>query len=292
MAQAQELLVGDIRDSRALDSAFSGVDAVMHFAAHAYVGESVIDPRKYFDNNVQGGLLLLNRLLETSIRLLVFSSSCAVYGIPSRVPITEEEFCQPINPYGISKLFFEKALEAYGRAYNLRSVALRYFNAAGADDSGEIGELHTPETHLIPCALRAAAGIDPYLEIYGEDYPTPDGTCIRDFIHVTDLAEAHVLALQHLIKGGASLVCNLGTGSGHSILEVVQAVERVTGLRVPVKKCARRVGDPPVLTADTSLASQVLGWRAERGLMETIASAWAWLQKSKGILSARAAHAD
>jgi UDP-glucose-4-epimerase GalE len=201
LAQGFELVEGDIADEKRLRPVLARADAVMHFAAHAYVGESVENPRKYFQNNVAAALTLLNSALDAGIRRFVFSSSCAVYGIPTQLPITEQTPRELVNPYGASKLFFENALEAYGRAYGLRSVRLRYFNAAGADDGGEIGELHDPETHLIPLALAAAAGNGSELQIYGSDYPTSDGTCVRDYIHVNDLADAHVRALQYLENG-------------------------------------------------------------------------------------------
>ena len=191
LAEGFELVTADLADATQLSRALSGVDLVMHFAASAYVGESVNDPRKYFRNNVQNGLALVNAAIDAGVRYFVFSSSCAVYGVPEKMPITEDTRCQPVNPYGETKLFFERILDAYSRAYDLRAIALRYFNAAGADESAEIGELHLPETHLIPLALEAAAGLRPYLEVFGNDYPTADGTCIRDYIHVTDLAEAH-----------------------------------------------------------------------------------------------------
>src|SRR5438128_9864392 len=203
LAKGFDLIVGDIADAAKLRTALSRVDSVVHFAAHAYVGESVINPRKYFQNNVEAALTLLNTAMDAGVRRFVFSSTCAVYGTPDKVPITEDLPRQPINPYGVSKLFFENALEAYHQAYGLRFASLRYFNAAGADESGEIGELHDPETHLIPLALRAANGTGAELQVYGSDYPTPDGTCIRDYIHVDDLADAHVKALHHLEAGKA-----------------------------------------------------------------------------------------
>src|SRR5260370_5956202 len=222
LAQGFELVEGDIADEAKLRTVLAHVAAVMHFAAHAYVGESVGNPRKYFRNNVLGALSLLNSVLDAGIRRFVFSSTCAVYGVPGQIPITEQTPREPVNPYGASKLFFENALEAYGRAYGLRSVSLRYFNAAGADESGEIGELHDPETHLIPLALAASTANGPELQIYGSDYPTPDGTCLRDYIHVSDLADAHVRALQYLETQqlaksgdenvGDSLAIHLGTG--------------------------------------------------------------------------------
>jgi UDP-glucose-4-epimerase GalE len=290
LAQGFELVEGDIADEARLRPVLADMDAVMHFAAHAYVGESVENPQKYFRNNVAGGLSLLNCVLEAGIRRFVFSSSCAVYGRSRRQPIPEATAREPLNPYGASKLFFENALEAYGRAYGLRSVSLRYFNAAGADESGEIGEMHHPETHLIPLALAATTANGPelqvpVLQIYGSDYPTPDGTCVRDYIHVNDLADAHVRALQHLEgdgdeNGGDSLVVNLGTGGGYSVLEVIQAVENATGHRVRRTIGPRRPGDPPVLVADPAKAQGVLGWTAKRNLADIVASAWAWMEKT------------
>ena len=284
LAQGFELVEGDIADEAKLRTVLARVDAVMHFAAHAYVGESVENPRKYFRNNVLAALSLLNAALDTGIRRFVFSSTCAVYGIPEQIPITEQAPHEPVNPYGASKLFFENALEAYSRAYGLRSVRLRYFNAAGADEGGEIGELHEPETHLIPLALAASTESGPELQIHGTDYETPDGTCIRDYIHVNDLADAHVRALQYLERGdekdGGSLAINLGTGRGHSVLEVTQAVEKVTGRSVRRKVGPRRPGDPPVLVADPTKAQAVLGWAAKRNLADIVASAWTWMQKT------------
>jgi UDP-glucose-4-epimerase GalE len=284
LAQGFELVEGDIADEAKLRPVLASADAVMHFAAHAYVGESVENPRKYFRNNVLGALSLLNAALDTGIRRFVFSSTCAVYGIPEQIPITEQAPHKPVNPYGASKLFFENALEAYSRAYGLRSVSLRYFNAAGADEGGEIGELHEPETHLIPLALAASTESGPELQIHGTDYATPDGTCIRDYIHVNDLADAHVSALQYLERGdgmdGGSSAINLGTGRGHSVLEVVQAVEKVTGRSVRRKMGLRRPGDPPVLVADPTKAQTVLGWAAKRNLADIVSSAWTWMQKT------------
>ena len=279
LAEGFELIEADIGDAAQLRSALSRVDAVMHFAAHAYVGESVTDPRKYFQNNVTAALTLLDGVIDAGIKYFVFSSTCAVYGNPDQMPISEQTPCQPVSPYGVSKLFFERALEAYGQAYGLRSARLRYFNAAGADESGDIGELHSPETHLIPLALPACTDTGPELQVYGSDYPTPDGTCIRDYIHVSDLADAHVRALQYLEKGGESLIANLGTGQGHSVLEVIQAAERITGRRVRRKLASRRPGDPPALVADPSHAQAVFQWRAKHDLTEMISSAWKWMQR-------------
>jgi UDP-glucose-4-epimerase GalE len=274
------LVVGDIGNREQLEPALRGVDAVMHFAAHAYVGESAENPRKYFHNNVQSALALLNAVLDAGVRCFVFSSTCAVYGVPTKVPISEDSPREPINPYGVTKLVFEHALEAYGRAYGLRSAALRYFNAAGADSSGEIGELHEPETHLVPLALAAAAGALPAIEIYGEDYATPDGTCIRDYIHVDDLAEAHVRALDYLVGGGESVALNLGTGRGYSVKEVLDEVERVTGKRLVRRSAPRRAGDPPALVADPYRAQQLLHWKAEHSLHDIVSSAWNFMRLS------------
>jgi len=285
LARGFELIEGDIADEAKLRPVLERVDAIMHFAAHAYVGESVGNPRKYFQNNVEAALSLLNSVLDTGIRRFVFSSTCAVYGIPGRLPITEETPREPVNPYGCSKLFFENALEAYGRAYGLRSMRLRYFNAAGADESGEIGELHEPETHLIPLSLRAATANGSALQIYGADYPTPDGTCVRDYIHVSDLADAHVRALQYLEaqrdeEADDSLAVNLGTGRGYSVLEIIKAVESATGHSVRRTIRTRRPGDPAVLVADPAKAQRVLGWVAERRLHEIVSSAWRWMQSA------------
>lgn len=279
LASGFELVRGDVLDAVELGRTLKRVDAIMHFAAHAYVGESVTNPRKYFRNNVEGGLSLLNTALESGVKKIIFSSTCAVYGEVVKVPIEENIPRQPVNPYGVSKLFFEQALEAYDRAYGFRYVALRYFNAAGADESGEIGELHDPETHLIPLALSAAAGTGPALQIFGTDYPTSDGTCIRDYIHVNDLASAHVKALEHLAAGKPSLAVNVGTGTGASVREVLSTVEKITGKPVPHNTAPRRPGDPPALVANPAKAESLLGWKATRGLQEIVNTAWNWMQK-------------
>ena len=281
LADGFELVRGDIADAATLSAALRRVDSVMHFAARAYVGESVTDPRKYFRNNVEGGLILLNACVDCGVRRVVFSSTCAVYGVPAKVPIPEDTPRQPVNPYGVSKLFFEQALEAYDRAYGLRFTALRYFNAAGADESGEIGELHDPESHLIPSALLAATGARPELDLFGADYPTPDGTCVRDYIHVSDLADAHVSALERLAAGADSIAVNLGTGTGYSVKEVLDKIEQVTGRKVPARVAPRRAGDPPALVADPRLAEQVLRWKATRSLDDIVGTAWRWMQKQK-----------
>lgn len=278
-----ELIKGDILDAKALNGALSRVDAIMHFAAHAYVGESVTNPKKYFRNNVEGGLALLNGALEAGVKKIIFSSTCAVYGEVAKVPIAEDIPREPVNPYGVSKLFFEQALEAYERAYGFGYVSLRYFNAAGADESGEIGELHDPETHLIPLALRAAVGKGSELKVFGSDYPTPDGTCIRDYVHVNDLASAHVKALEYLAGGGSSFAANLGTGKGASVNDVISSVEKVTGKSVPRKMVPRRPGDPPALVADPAKAQALLKWKASRGLLDVVTTAWSWMQRSEQL---------
>lgn len=282
LASGFELVRGDILNANDLKKVLPRVEAIMHFAAHAYVGESVTNPRKYFHNNVEGGLSLLNAAVDAGVKKIIFSSTCAVYGEPAKVPIEENIPRQPVNPYGVTKLFFEQALEAYDRAYEFRYASLRYFNAAGADDSGEIGELHDPETHLIPLALRAAAGRGPELQIFGSDYPTPDGTCIRDYIHVNDLAAAHVKALEYLVAGKPSVAVNLGAGTGASVQQVIDEVEKVTGKKVPHRKVPRRPGDPPALVANPAKAQSLLNWRAERGLDNIVATAWKWMQHSDG----------
>src|SRR6204780_2369534 len=278
LAEGFELIRGDVLDASALGRVLPRVGAIMHFAAHAYVGESVTNPRKYFHNNVEGGLSLLNAALDAGVKKIIFSSTCAVYGEPAQVPIEENTPRQPVNPYGVTKLVFELALEAYGRAYGFRYASLRYFNAAGADESGEIGELHEPEPHLIPLTLRAPAGGSPELQVFGSDYPTPDGTCIRDYIHVTDLADAHVKALDHLAAGKPSFAANVGTGRGDSVQEVLAMIEGVTGNKVPRRVVARRPGDPPALVADPRKAQELLHWKASRSLRDIIATAWNWMQ--------------
>ncbi len=281
LAKGFELVVGDVSETGKLAEAMKQSQAVMHFAAHAFVGESVKNPRKYFHNNVEGGLALLNTAIENGMRNVIFSSTCAVYGIPAKVPISEDAPRQPVNPYGVSKLFFEQALEAYDVAYGIRYASLRYFNAAGADASGETGECHNPETHLIPLALDAATDNGTELQVFGTDYPTPDGTCIRDYIHVADLAEAHVKALEYLIGGGSSIALNLGTGCGHSVKEVLTAVEAITGKPVRARFGPRRAGDPPILVADPRRAESVLGWKAERSLTEIVSTAWQWHNRNQ-----------
>lgn len=280
LAEGFELIVGDISDSAKLTGVLRRCDSVMHFAAHAYVGESVANPKKYFHNNVTRALVLLDAVIQSRVRKFIFSSTCAVYGNPVKVPISETNPRQPVNPYGATKLAFENALEAYSRAYGLKYVSFRYFNAAGADESGSIGERHDPEPHLIPLIFQAIAGKRPALEIFGDDYPTRDGTCIRDYIHVTDLADAHVLGLEYLGKAD-SVAVNLGTGTGSSVQEVVAAAERVTGHKVPTHIGPRRPGDPAELVADPSLAEKLLNWKARRSLNEIISTAWNWAKQNR-----------
>jgi UDP-arabinose 4-epimerase len=253
------------------------VEGVIHFAAHAYVGESVSEPRKYFQNNVVNTLALLDAMMDAGVRRIVFSSTCATYGQPELLPLGEDHPQRPVNPYGESKLFIERVLQAYGQAYGLRWMNLRYFNAAGADPDGELGEDHDPETHLIPLIIAAALGQRPSIDVFGTDYQTPDGTAIRDFVHVTDLADAHVRALGHLRDCGESLAVNLGTGAGHSVREVITTVERVGRRSVPVRVAPRRPGDPPALVANAQRAHSVLGWRPRFADLDVIVrTAWDW----------------
>jgi UDP-glucose-4-epimerase GalE len=286
LAAGFQLVEGGVGDASTLARSLRGIDAVMHFAAHSLVGESVENPRKYFENNVRDGLVLLNTCLESGVNKFIFSSTAAVYGDPRVVPIVEDAPKAPVNPYGMSKLAFEYAMQSYDAAYGLRFMSLRYFNAAGCDDSSEIGELHNPETHLIPAALQSATGARRELQIFGDDYDTPDGTCVRDYIHVEDLADAHVLALEHLARGGASALLNLGTGKGHTVREVVTNIERVIGRELNKRVAGRRPGDPPVLLADPSRAEKLLGWKAKRSLEDMVSSAWKFMQ-----LHGRRAHA-
>jgi UDP-arabinose 4-epimerase len=267
------LIAGDLAHPAVLDELFRNypIGAVMHFAALAYVGESMAAPAKYFRNNVANTLNLLDTMRRHSVGTLVFSSSCAVYGTPqARQPITEDTTPRPVNPYGESKLMVERILHWHAEAYGLKWTALRYFNAAGADPEGELGEQHDPEPHLIPRAIAAACGTIPPLEIFGTDYDTPDGTAVRDYVHVTDLAEAHTLALDRMRNGEPGGVFNLGTGRGHSVREVVRAVEVASGRKVPVRESGRRAGDPPVLVAEPRRARVVMGWSPRYSSLETI----------------------
>ncbi|HEU0253528.1 MAG TPA: UDP-glucose 4-epimerase GalE [Pyrinomonadaceae bacterium] len=254
------------------------VDACIHFAAFAYVGESVNAPALYYENNVEQGIRLLGALVEAGVRQIVFSSTCATYGEPQRIPIDEQHPQLPTNPYGWSKLFVERILGDYDRGYGLKFVALRYFNAAGA--TLERGERHDPETHLIPLVLKAAHGESDRITVFGNDYATKDGTCVRDYIHVSDLAHAHALSLDYLRSGNSSTAINLGNGKGYSVLEVVEAARAVTGREIAVELQERRAGDPSHLVADASKASAVLGWKPQHPeLAEIISSAWKWHTK-------------
>lgn len=274
-----ELVVGDVGNQELVRSLFSkhGFEAVVHFAAYAYVGESVTDPLKYYQNNTAEPIKLLQVMQEFGCKIFVFSSTCATYGVPDQLPITESNSQKPINPYGRSKLMVEWILADCGSAWGLKSACLRYFNASGCSPDGLIGEDHNPETHLIPRVMMAVTGEIEHLEVFGTDYATPDGTCIRDYIHVEDLADAHAKALDHLAAGGESLRCNLGTGVGVSVKEIIQAVEEITGKEVPVKYGPRREGDPDSLVADPALAKQLLGWTAARtDIKDMIRPAWLW----------------
>lgn len=278
------LVEGDIGDRAVLDAIFSAhqIDAVVHFAAFAYVGESVVQPGKYFRNNAVATLNLLEAMRDHKVNKLIFSSSCATYGNPVYTPIDEAHPQRPINPYGESKRMGESMAAAFSQAYGLQFIALRYFNASGADPERRIGESHTPETHLIPLILQAALGRRPSVSIFGTDYDTPDGTCIRDYIHVADLAKAHGLALDWLRAGGASGFYNLGTEHGFSVREVIRACERVTGRTIPVIEAARREGDPPRLVASAAKARAELGWSPTfTDLDAIISTAWVWEQERR-----------
>lgn len=280
-----EFVHGSLHDAALLNDLFRGhaFDAVMHFAGSIVVSESVRDPAKYYRNNVAGTLNLLDAMRDHGVNRLVFSSTAAIFGVPRYVPINEDHPQEPINPYGISKWIIERALRDYEVAYGLRSVALRYFNAAGAAPDAALGERHDPETHLIPLALRAAKGVLPDLRVFGTDYDTPDGTCIRDYIHVMDLCDAHMLALRHLTGSGESRAYNLGNGQGYSVKEVIQTAERVTGKKIPVKYGPRRAGDPPRLVADASKIRRELGWAPQYDSLEQIIEhAWRWENAGKG----------
>jgi UDP-arabinose 4-epimerase len=276
------LVEGDVRDAEALRAAFAGhrPDAVVHLAALAYVGESVDDPALYYDNNVAGSLALLRACADGGVARFVFSSSCAVYGIPARCPIEESFDKAPISPYGRSKLAVEWMLRDFDTAHGLKSVALRYFNAAGADPDGEIGEVHEPETHLLPLAIAAARGKLESLGLFGTDYPTPDGTAVRDYVHVSDLADAHVRALDYLHGGGDSVALNLGSGVSASVREVIAAAAEVVGREPVVVEQARRPGDPPMLTTEAKRAAALLGWKPRfTSLKDIAASACRWARK-------------
>jgi len=274
-----ELIIGDLEDEKLLSRVFENnkIDAVMHFAAFIEVGESVKNPLKYYRNNTENTIKLLKVMEKFGVNKFIFSSTAAVYGNPQTVPIPETEPIKPINPYGQSKAFVEKILKDISKTKDFKYVSLRYFNAAGADPSGRIGESHNPETHLIPLILKTAKGERKSIKIFGTDYPTPDGTAIRDYIHVDDLAEAHILALEYLIDGGESDVFNLGYGHGYSVKEVVETAKKITGIDFPVEETDRRPGDPAVLVADSSKLKQKLGWKPKYDDLEyIIKTAWNW----------------
>jgi UDP-glucose 4-epimerase len=280
-SESVELIVGDVSDRPLLDQIFTQhqIAAVLHFAAYAYVGESVRDPGKYYRNNVLGSLTLLEAMVAANIKNLVFSSTCATYGVPQEIPITETHPQAPINPYGASKLMVERMLKDFDYAHGLRSVCFRYFNAAGADPQGRIGEDHNPETHLIPLLLLTALGKRESVSIFGTDYATPDGTCIRDYIHVSDLADAHVLGLKYLLDGGTSDIFNLGNGNGFSVREVIDSATLVTGEKIPTVESDRRPGDPPVLVGSSEKAKKILKWQPRYADLNSIlAHAWKWHQ--------------
>ena len=277
-AKGAVLRIGDLRDSAFLDKLFSEfkIDGIINFAAFSLVGESVSNPLKYYDNNLIGAITLLKAMQRHGIDKIVFSSTAAVYGEPERQPIEETDRTEPTNPYGETKLAIEKMLKWSDKAYGIRHVALRYFNAAGANTEVGIGEDHSPESHLIPLVLKTALGQRSHIGIFGDDYPTPDGTCIRDYIHVRDLAEAHLLALEYLDKNGASDVFNLGSGSGYSVKEIIETARRITGKSIPAVVEPRRRGDPGVLIASNKKAAAILGWQPVRGLDVIISDAWHW----------------
>lgn len=270
---------GDLRDSDFLDNLFhqEKIDAVIHFAAYSLVGESVTNPLKYYDNNLYGTKVLLEAMVKNNVGKIVFSSTAATYGEPENIPILESDRTCPTNPYGETKLAMEKMFKWTAEAHGLRYVSLRYFNACGADESGTIGEAHNPESHLIPLILQVPNGKRETISIYGTDYDTPDGTCIRDYIHVTDLAQAHILAVQYLNNGGESDIFNLGNGVGYSVREVIETARKVTGHPIPATETSRRAGDPARLVASSEKAKSVLGWKpVHDSLEEIIASAWNW----------------
>lgn len=276
---------GDLGDRDAIERVLArhDIDAVIDFAAHIEVGESVRNPRKYFRNNLVNTMNLLDVMVDRGVQKIVFSSTAAVYGDPLTVPIPEDHRLLPVSPYGESKLFVERTLRWYGEAYGLRWAVLRYFNAAGADPGGEIGEDHSPESHLVPLAIKAALGQRGELQIFGTDYPTPDGTAVRDYIHVVDLAQAHLLAMDHLAAGKPSFTANLGTGVGHSVREVLDAVERVSGRTVPRREVGRRPGDAPSLVADPRLARELLNFQPRHPDLSTIVEhAWKWHASRSG----------
>ena len=275
---ARRLYVGDLRDAAFLNRVFgeNHIDGVINFAAFSLVGESVTDPLKYYENNVEGAVSLLSAMRAHGVDKIVFSSTAATYGEPEKQPIEESDRTEPTNPYGATKLAIENMLKWCDRAHGIHYVALRYFNAAGSDTEAGIGEDHDPESHLIPLVMKTALGQRDHIGIYGEDYPTPDGTCVRDYIHVKDLAQAHLLALEYLARGGESDVFNLGSGNGYSVRQIIETARRITGREIRATAEPRRGGDPSVLIASNKKAAERLGWHPELGLDQIVSDAWAW----------------
>jgi UDP-glucose 4-epimerase len=277
-----DLVVGDIGDRATLDKLFATYNfaAVMHFAAYIAVGESVSNPAKYYRNNVSGTLTLLEAMVAANVKKIVFCSTCSIYGTPKQVPMTEDHPQAPINPYATSKWMVERMLADFDRAYDLRSIIFRFFNASGANPEGLLGEDHNPETHLIPLVLLTALGKRSSISIWGTDYPTPDGTCLRDYIHVSDLANAHILAIEYLLQGGNSEVFNLGNGSGFSVRQVIETARQVTGREIKVIECDRRPGDPSILVGSSDKAQKILGWYPQYpDISKIISDAWQWHQR-------------
>ncbi len=277
-----ELVVGDIGDRATLDKLFATYNfaAVMHFAAYIAVGESVSNPAKYYHNNVSGTLTLLEAMVAANVKKIVFCSTCSIYGTPKQVPMTEDHPQAPINPYASSKWMVERMLADFDRAYDVRSIIFRFFNASGANPEGLLGEDHNPETHLIPLVLLTALGKRSSISIWGTDYPTPDGTCLRDYIHVSDLANAHILAIEYLLQGGNSEVFNLGNGSGFSVRQVIETARQVTGRDIKVIECDRRLGDPSILVGSSDKAQKILGWYPQYpDISKIISDAWQWHQR-------------
>jgi len=281
-----EFVLGDLNDKKQIRLCFEKypIKAVMHFSAFAFVGESITDPYKYYQNNVVGTLNLLAVMKEFNVKHFIFSSTCATYGVPEKIPITEDHVQNPINPYGKSKLMIETILKDFDDAYNMKHVNLRYFNAAGADPDAEIGEWHTPETHLIPLILDVATGERENIKIFGTDYNTSDGTCVRDYIHVNDLASAHILVFEYLLSGGKSDSFNLGNGEGYSVKEVIEMARNITGKDIPVINWERRPGDPPNLVGSADKIKKTLGWEPKYAELNTIIkTAWNWHSSSRDV---------
>ncbi len=281
-----EFVTGDMGNAQDLRRVFNQypIKAVMHFAAHSLVGESVEQPLVYYQNNVANSITLLEEMVAANIRHFIFSSTAAVYGEPVQTPIDEDHPCNPTNPYGATKLAVERLLADVGQAADLTWSILRYFNAAGADQSGDVGERHQPETHLIPLVLQVATGERTSISIFGDDYPTPDGTCLRDYVHVSDLTQAHLLALEHLLAGGGNSTYNLGNSTGYSVKQIIETARQITGHPIPARIEARRAGDPAVLIADSGNIRRQLGWQpAHEDVSEIIRTAWAWHRKEAGI---------